>query len=207
MHAGSVTPVQARLVDLGLGGCYLKTDCVLPLGAEVSLTLKKSAEQVRAKARVVRTSPNEGLAFAFTSMEGAGFQMLDGWLSTFVSTTWAAGNRRRSQRVAIQIKVKVSGYTVAGERFTEDTTTVEISALGGLVNLRSPVNTGQRLALSNPQTRVTAECVVAYVQARDAAWQVGLAFTVPNQPFWPVDFPPTDWSPHHPDAKRFGSGD
>jgi hypothetical protein len=203
--AESGTSVKARLGDLSRGGCYVETDCLLPLGAEVTVTLKKNGDQVRAQARVVRAFPNEGLALAFTRMEGDEFRILDTWLSAFVATTWVAANRRRTHRVAMQIDVRVSGYNAEGARFTEDTNTVEISAFGGLVILRTPVNRGQRLVLTNLQTKVTVECLVVYYEARDTVWHVGLAFIVLNQPFWPIDFPPADWTPRQPDAKQFGS--
>ena len=52
--------------------------------------------------------------------------------------------------------------TAATARFTEDTTTVEISAFGGSVILKTRVRRGQRLVLSNLQTKVTVECLVAH---------------------------------------------
>jgi hypothetical protein len=192
LHAESGTPVEARLGDLSRGGCYLETDCLLPLGTEVTITLKKSEDQVRAQARVVRASLNEGLGLAFTSMEGNEFRILDSWLSAFVVTTWVVASRRRTHRLAMEIEVRVSGYNAEGARFTEDTHTVEISALGGLVILQTPVKRGQRLVLSNPQTKMTVECLVAHHEAKGTAWQVGLAFIVLSQPFWQMDFPPTD---------------
>jgi hypothetical protein len=196
----SGTPVKACLRDLSQGGCFVETDSLLSLGTELTVTLKKSGDHVRAQARVVRAFPNEGLALAFTEMEGEGFRILDSWMSTFVATSWVEANRRRSQRVAMQIAVRVSGCNAEGARFTEDTHTDEINAFGGLVTLRTPVNRGQRLVLSNLETKVTVECMVADRKAM----QVGLAFVVLNQPFWPIDFPPAEWSPRHPDAKQFG---
>jgi hypothetical protein len=201
----SGVPVKARLGNLSRGGCYVLSDCDLPLGTEVTVTLRKGGDEIKAGARVVRFAPQEGLAFAFISMGGEEFQLLDHWLSTFVTTSWVAETRRRTQHVAMAIEVKVSGYNDDGERFTENTHTVEISALGGSVLLRNPVKKEQRLVLSNLQTHVTVECIVVHSELRDARWQVGVAFAVPNQPYWPIFFPPANWSPHHPDAKRFGS--
>lgn len=200
-HLESGTPIKARLRDLGRGGCFVETDTSPSVGAELMVTLKKSGDHVKAQAQVVRVLPNEGLALAFTSMEADGFRILDSWLSTFVATTWVAESRRRSQRVAMKIEVRVSGYNAEGARFTEDTHTEQISAFGGLVALQTPVNRGQRLVLSNLQTKATVECMVAY---RDAT-HVGLAFVVLNQSFWPVDFPPAEWSFRHPNAEQFGS--
>jgi hypothetical protein len=92
----------------------------------------------------------------------------------------------------MQIEVRVSGYNTEGARFTEDTHTDQISAFGGMVILRTPVNRGQRLVLTNRQTKVTVECMVAYREGMEVG-------------FWPVDFPPAEWSPRHPDAKQFES--
>jgi hypothetical protein len=205
LHSESSTPVKARLSDLSRGGCYVETDCSLPLETEVTITLKKSAEQVTAQARIVRAFPNSGLALAFTSMEGASFKILDGWLSAFAATAWVAANRKRTQRVAMQIEVRVSGYNSEGARFTVDTNTVEISAFGGSVILETPVRPGQRLVLSNLKTKATVECMVVYGDAKGTARHVALAFVSANQSFWPIVFPPADWSSRDPEAKRSGS--
>lgn len=196
-------PVRASLVDLSRGGCYLEADLELPLETEVTVTLKLSGDLVKARARVVRAALHKGLALEFTSMAAEEFRILECWLSSFVVKTWLAANRRRAQRVAIQIQVRVSGYKEADLRFTEETRTLVISAYGCLVILSTPVKRGQRVVLSNPHTDETVECIVAHYEARDTAQEVGLAFTSPNERFWPISFPPADWSPHHPDAKQF----
>ncbi len=204
LHVESGTPIKARLGDLSSGGCFLETDYLPPVGTEVTITLKKSGDHLRAQAQVVRLSPNKGLALVFTSMGAEEFRILESWLSIFVATAWVEANRRGTQRVAMQIEVRVSGYDAEGARFTEDTHTVQISGFGCLLTLRTPVKRGKRLTLTNLQTKKTVECLVAYHEASGTAWQVGLAFTALNQPFWPVDFPPADWSRHHPDAKKIG---
>ena len=198
-------PVKAQLVDLSSGGCFVETDYLPPIGTELTLTLRKSGDELKARAQVVRVAPNEGLALVFTSMGAEEFRTLESWLSIFVATAWVAANRRGTQRVAMQIEVRVSGYNAEGARFTEDTRTVLISGFGCLVTLQTPVNRGKRLTLTNLQTKKTVECLVAYHEASGDVWQVGLAFIALNQPFWPVEFPPADWSRHHPDAKKIGS--
>jgi len=205
LHIETGAPIQAHLGDLSSGGCFVQTDYLPPVGTEVTITLKKSGDQLKAQAQVVRISPNEGLALVFTSMGAEEFRTLESWLSIFVATAWVATNRRGTQRVAMQIEVRVSGYNAEGERFTEDTQTVQISGFGCLVSLRTPVNRGKRLILTNLQTKKTVECLVAYHEASGDAWQVGLAFLALNQSFWPVEFPPADWSRNHPDAKKTGS--
>jgi c-di-GMP-binding flagellar brake protein YcgR len=194
-------PIKSNLVDISRGGCFVETDHELPLESEVVVTLSKDGDHIRALARVVRVGPRKGVALEFTSMEGVEFQLLDSWLSRFLISTWAAANRRKAQRVAMQIKVSVSGYNSEGTRFGEETNTISISAFGCLLSLRNPVKKGQRLVLSNMQSKKAVECLVAHQEGNGAASNIGLAFTVPHKSFWPVDFPPADWSPRHPDAK------
>lgn len=198
LHPESGTLFKARLVDLSRGGCYVETDCLLPLEAEITITLKRSGDEVKAQARIVRHLPNEGLALAFTSMEGDGFRILDSWLAIFIATTWVAANRRTTQRAAMQVEVKVSGYNTDGARFTEVTHTVETSAFGGSVILQTAVRVGQRLVLTNLKTKATVECMVAHRGTKSTAGQVGLAFVVANQEFWPIVFSPEDLSSHNP---------
>ena len=198
-------PFKARLADLSRGGCFVETETVLPNETEVMLTLSKSGDFVKARASVVRVIPHEGLALEFTSMEGEGFRILDFWLSTYIVASWAAASRRRTQRIAMQIQVKVSGYNSQGTRFMEDTHTVEINNFGGSVTLKTPVNRGQRLVLFNLQNKKTAECMVVHHEADGNAWKVGLAFISLSQAFWPIEFPPTEGAPRDPGTNRFGS--
>src|SRR5579863_8558914 len=162
LRSDNGAPIQANFGDVSRGGCYVLTDCVLPLETEVTVTLKKGGDHVKAQARVVRAVPHGGLVLEFGSMEEEAFRLLESWLSVFVATTWAAANRRRSHRVAMQIEVRVSGYNREGARFTEDTHTVEISGYGCLLILRTVVNKGQRVVLTNLQSKKSVECMVAY---------------------------------------------
>lgn len=185
---------QARLGDLSRGGCYLETDVVLPLEAEVTVILKRGGDQIQAQARVVRALPNQGLSLSFTSMPAEEFRILESWLASFVAAKWAA-DQRRSQRVAAEIEVKVSGYNREGKRFTEDTKTVVISASGCLVILMTPVNRGQRVVLSIAKSRAQAECMVVFHEARGDTRHVGLAFITPTLAFWPIDILPAEEVP------------
>jgi hypothetical protein len=177
------------------------TDYLPPSGSELTITLKKSGDELRAKAQVARVSPNEGLALVFTSMEPEEFRMLESWLSIFVATAWVDTNRRKTQRMAMKIGVRVSGYNAEGVRFNEDTKTVMISGFGCLVMLETSVNRGKRLTLTNLETKKTVECLVAYHEKSGSASRVGLAFIALNQSFWPVEFPAVDWSGQQPEPK------
>ena len=194
LETKSGTPIKARLGDLSRGGCYVETDCSLPLDTEVTVTMEMDGDQVKAQARIVRIFPEQGLGLAFTSMEGNGFRLLDSWLATFIATTWVSANRRRSQRMQMEIRVRISGYNSEGTQFVQDTNTVEISAHGGSVILKTELKRGQRVVLTNLQSKVTVECLVVYHEAKGPPWLVGLAFIAADQSIWPVTFPPADWS-------------
>jgi len=89
-----------------------------------------------------------------------------------------------------------------GLPFEEDTYTVAISAHGALILVSTQVYRGQRLSLSNVQTKAALECVVAHINKhQDEPPQIGVEFVLPNPTFWHVAFPPRDWTPRHPDAK------
>lgn len=169
---------------------------------EVAVTLNNNSDLVRTVARIVRVEPGQGMALAFTSISGHDFFVLEAWLSTYVSSNWVATNRRRAHRVAVQIMVRVSGYNLEDVRFAEETKTIAVSASGCSVVLKTPVRRGQRLVLSNIECKKTTECLVANREQKGADWHVGLAFTASNERFWPIEFPPIDWSSRHPDAKR-----
>src|SRR5260370_58892 len=127
---------------------------------------------------------------------------LEPWLSESREPSWLAANRRRSQRVLMTIPVRVSGQSGPGLPFEEDTHTRAISAHGALLLVSTQVYRGQRLTLSNVQTKAALECVVAHIDRRQSNQpQVGVEFVLPNPMFWHVAFPPKDWTPRHPDAK------
>jgi len=197
LHSGRSATVTVRLGALSRSDCFVETADAAPLESEVTLILKKSGDQVRARARVVRAFPNQGLGLEFLSIEENGLQVLEDWLSTFVGSTWVAATRRRTQRVAMQIAVRVSGGNAKGARFAEETNTIEINSAGCSVILRTPVATGQRLLLRNLKTNISIECMVAY-RSNDAIRPlVGLGFLVAADAFWPIVFTPTDWSVRH----------
>src|SRR6266436_4014293 len=98
--------------------------------------------------------------------------------------------------------LRVSGQNGVGLPFEEETHTRAISAHGGLIQVSTQVNRGQRLTLSNVQTKAALECVVAHIDRHQGGHpQVGVEFMLPNPVFWHVAFPPKDWTPRHPDAK------
>ncbi len=200
--AESGARMETRVRDLSQQGCYVDTNNALPLGTVTDVRISKGAQLFEARARVVYSRASRGMGLVFTAIEPEPLRTLETWLAESRETSWLAANRRRSQRVLMTVPVRVSGQTGAGLPFDEETHTRAISAHGALILVSTQVHRGQRLSLSNLQTRAALECVVAHIDRhqRDHP-HVGVEFTLPNPVFWHVAFPPKDWTPRHPDAK------
>lgn len=113
-------------------------------------------------------------------------------------------SHRRSQRLAVSIPIRVFGNKVTGALFDETTTTLIVNAHGGLVALKEPAVNGQVITLRNITSEQEIECTVVDVQVgEDGGPEIGLEFVEPNETFWHISFPPADWSPRSPEAKRF----
>ena len=118
-----------------------------------------------------------------------------------------SGARRRSQRVLMQIPLRLRGVDAQGQNFEEFTETLAINAHGALVLLSARVTSGSVVQLRHVKTEEEQECHVVFLgPVRSGRAEVGLEFTVPRPAFWRVAFPPEDWSPKHPDARTVISG-
>jgi len=103
-------------------------------------------------------------------------------------------NRRRSQRVMLNLPITVSGKTAQGS-FSEDTHTMVVNAHGALVGLKALVAKGQTVRLKSATYPDEQECQVIWVgPSVEGKTQCGLEFTKPAPKFWGVSFPPADWS-------------
>lgn len=105
-----------------------------------------------------------------------------------------ASNRRRSERVMLQIPVKVLAETPDRVQVEEDTHTLVVNAHGGLMKLKMELLQGQPIMLVNPQTGMEQGCrVVRIDQPSPDYFAVAFEFDRPAPHFWPVVFPPSDW--------------
>jgi PilZ domain-containing protein len=200
--AESGARMETRVRDLSQQGCYVDTSDALPLGTVTDVRIKKGAQRFEAPGRVVYSRSGKGMGLVFTAIEPEHLRTLEAWLAESRETSWLAANRRRSQRVLMTIPVRVSGQNFLGSPFEEETHTRAISAHGALILVSTQIYRGQRLTLSNVQTKAALECVVAHIARRQGEHaQAGVEFTLPNPMFWHVAFPPKDWTPRHPDAK------
>lgn len=112
------------------------------------------------------------------------------------------GARRRSQRVLMQVGVRLRGKDAQGKDFEEFTETLAINAHGALVLLTARVTSGSVVHMKHNKTEEEQECHVAFLgPVRGGRAEIGLEFSAPRPTFWRVAFPPEDWSPKNPEAR------
>jgi hypothetical protein len=113
--------------------------------------------------------------------------------------------RRRSQRVLMQVAVRISATDTQGKTIEEETETLAINAHGALVLLESRLTSGCKVLLKHKRTEEQQECYVVFLgPVRSGKAEIGLEFSSPRPAFWRVAFPPEDWTPKHPDARTAG---
>jgi len=108
------------------------------------------------------------------------------------------GARRRSQRVLMQVGVRIRGKDAQGKDFEELTATLAINAHGALVLLTARLTSGGTVHMRHNKTEEEQECHVAFL---GPVGELGLEFTAPRPTFWRVAFPPEDWTPRSPEAR------
>jgi hypothetical protein len=114
--------------------------------------------------------------------------------------------RRRSQRVLMQVAVRIRGEDAQGKIIEEETETLAINAHGALVLLKSRFTSGSTVFLKHKRTEEEQECHVAFLgPVRAGKVEIGLEFTSARPAFWRVAFPPEDWTPRSPEARTISS--
>ena len=98
---------------------------------------------------------------------------------------------RRSQRINVEIPVRVYGRTPENQPFRVDTKATVVNLHGGLVPIPPKVKPGQTVLLVNCFTQEGRKCAVVYVEPRRRTQKsVGLAFLELEGDFWHVTDPP-----------------
>jgi hypothetical protein len=111
-------------------------------------------------------------------------------------------SRRRSQRVLMQVHVRIRGTDSLSKSFEEQAVTLAINAHGALISLKHRLTHGSKVQLRHNMTDEEQECHVVHLgQVRDGKTEVGLEFLEPHPGFWRVAFPPEDWTPKSPEAR------
>ena len=104
-------------------------------------------------------------------------------------------NRRRSERVLLQVAVIIGMKTPEGNEISQDGYTLAVNAHGGLLETGLRVQAGQEVFLANPRTGTREPCRVLHVRrSGGAAFAVTFEFERRAAQFWPILFPPGDWA-------------
>jgi len=104
-------------------------------------------------------------------------------------------NRRRSERVMLQMRITVIAEDTEHKPRQEEALTLIVNAHGGLLKMKMDVHVGQPMRLLNPHNKVEQNCRVVRVdESGTEFFSVAFEFDQPNPKFWPVVFPPTDWT-------------
>jgi hypothetical protein len=122
------------------------------------------------------------------------------------NVTAHTGAKRRSQRVLMQVGVRIRGKDAQGKDFEEDSQTLAINAHGGLILLTARLISGAVVHMKHNKTEEEQECHVAFLgPVRSGKAEIGLEFTTPRPTFWRVAFPPEDWTPKNPEARTISN--
>ena len=125
-------------------------------------------------------------------------------MSTMGLRTEKTSDQRRSQRVILSMSVVIDSAGFGGSKVREETFTLVVNAHGALVLLSSKVIAGQLLTIKNVKTQEELYCLVVTVRPNSSCKaEVGIEFIEPSPRFWRISFPPEDWTPRSPEAKRY----
>ena len=107
----------------------------------------------------------------------------------------APENRRRSERVMLRMSVLVVAEDEQQKQIQELAETQVVNAHGGLLSLKQHLHVGQSFLLNNPRNNMEMSCrVVRSEEDGMEFYKIAFEFDRPAPNFWPVVFPPADWS-------------
>lgn len=103
-------------------------------------------------------------------------------------------NRRRSQRIPLQVAVLIRTEAPGGEHAQLQAFTAEVSAHGGSFELPLKLAAGQKITLISPHTGREIGCrIVSVDRSAESGFTIGFEFNERCPQFWPVSFVPKDW--------------
>jgi hypothetical protein len=104
-------------------------------------------------------------------------------------------SRRRSQRVVLRISLLIRATIRNGGNVQAHGFTVVVNAHGGLLEASLKVLANDEITLVHPQTGEEALCRVVRTElAPSGVSTIAFEFREPTAQFWPISFPPTDWT-------------
>lgn len=99
-------------------------------------------------------------------------------------------NRRRSQRVLLQIAVLIGVDMPGGKRGQTQAFTLSVNAHGGLLESALRLDAGQQITLINPRTKKEVGGRVVRVEgSSESSFTIAFEFALPTPQFWPINLP------------------
>jgi PilZ domain len=104
-------------------------------------------------------------------------------------------DRRRSERVVLRMPVVVVAENEQREQIQVQAETQVVNAHGGLLRLHEHLHVGQSFLLNNPANKKQIGCRVVRIEDDGLEhYKIAFEFDRPASHFWPVTFPPADWT-------------
>jgi len=104
-------------------------------------------------------------------------------------------NRRRSKRVVLRVPLQLSAKMPDGKRISIEVHSLVVNAHGGLLDVGMEMLRGQQVIVSNPRNdKVASGKIVRAEGSGEGRFTIAFEFEFPAPSFWPVSFPPADWS-------------
>jgi hypothetical protein len=115
--------------------------------------------------------------------------------SNNTASTMEGRNRRRSERVVLRVPLQLSARMPDGKRISIAVYSLVVNAHGGLLDVGTDMLRGQQVILSNPRNeQVASGKIVRAEGSGEGRFEVAFEFEFAAPSFWPVSFPPADWS-------------
>lgn len=103
-------------------------------------------------------------------------------------------NRRRSQRVLLQVAVQIRAMMPEGNLVQAQAFTQVVNAHGGLLEAPFRMAAGQKISLVNSHSGKQVGCRVVRVESKsEECFPTAFEFDECSPQFWPISFPPVDW--------------
>ena len=99
----------------------------------------------------------------------------------------------------LQMPVMLETELERGKPLRIEAFTLVVNAHGGLLELGLPLRAGHKLWIVHPVSGARkASKIVGFRRSQDSdGFLVAFEFDAPTPQFWPVAFPPEDWSSPH----------
>lgn len=141
--------LRARLRDLSTHGAFVRTPEPFPVGERLTLKFGLEGSRVEAPAIVRHSALGYGMGVEFLGLRARNRRVVHKYLTGLLERLGPAAYSRcrRAVRIVHRAPITVRGRDAEGQRFVEETETVDVSEIGARVVLRRRVLRGESVGL------------------------------------------------------------